>query len=51
MRNYNIYLNTDETDDDILAEWEEVLLKDFLKYSREWLTKNTDEIYWRIGLE
>lgn len=51
MRNWNTYLKSDEGSDDILAEWEEVLLKDFLQYSREWLRDNEESDAWRLGLE
>ncbi len=34
--------------DDMMSEWEEWLLKDFLDGSREWLKKNS---FWAVGLE
>lgn len=37
MRNWNKYLESNEQDEMILAEWEEILLKDFLKHSLETL--------------
>jgi hypothetical protein len=51
MRNWNIYLNSDEDNEDVLTEWEEVLIKDFLQHSKEWLAENRDDIFWRLGLE
>ncbi len=51
LRNWNIYLESDEGNDEILAEWEEVLLKDFLTHGREWLKRCGDQIFWRVGLE
>jgi len=51
MRNWNKFLETDVIDDDELAEWEEVLLKDFLQHSREWLNRNKDMVHWKLGLE
>ena len=51
LKNWNKYLESDENNDEILAEWEELLLKDFLKHSREWLDRNEDQIFWRVGLE
>lgn len=59
LRNWNKYLNSDEPDITILFEWEEIILKDFLKYSREWLfngvdcqgVPNYDSLKWKEGLE
>ena len=51
MRNWNMYLNTEENDDDVLAEWEEILYKDFLQHSKEWLHNNYNMIHWKVGLE
>ena len=50
MRNWNLYLESSECDADILAEWEEVLLKDFLCHSKDWLDNNRDDTYWREDL-
>ena len=50
MRNWNLYLESSECDEDILAEWEEVLLKDFLCHSRDWLDNNRDDVFWREDL-
>jgi len=51
MRNWNKYMESDEQDEDILAEWEEVLLKDFDRGAYEWLVANYDMIHWKVGLE
>ena len=51
LRNWNIYLESDENNEDLLVEWEEVLLKDFLQHSKEWLSDNRDDVFWRVGLE
>lgn len=45
-RNWDIYLESDESDELVLVEWEEVLLKDFLKHAKESYEGN-----WRKGLE
>ena len=34
--------------DDMMSEWEEWLLKDFLDGAKEWLKKNNG---WAVGLE
>jgi hypothetical protein len=51
LRNWNKYLNSDESSIELLYEWEEVLLKDFLKYSREWLKHNYNNDEWKEKLE
>lgn len=51
MRNWNTYLNSTEADDQVLAEWEEVCMKDFLDHAREWWNRNKEMIHWRVGLE
>lgn len=51
-RNWNKYLTYDGQDVsnmELMFQWEELLLKDFLKHSREWLNDNNGE--WRVGLE
>ena len=48
MRNWNIYLESQESNEMILVEWEEVLLKDFLQHARECLKDNP---IWGKGLE
>ena len=37
LRNWNMYLQSNEKDDDVLAMWEELLLKDFRLYANIWL--------------
>ena len=51
MRNWNLYLQSDEPSEEVLTEWEEFLLKDFLEGAREWLKRNKDMIHWKMGLE
>ncbi len=46
MRNWNIYMDSDEESIDLLFEWEEVLYKDFRKHAIE---SYDDD--WRSGLE
>lgn len=48
MRNWNAYLLSENENEDILSEWEEVLLKDFLDGARKWLRNNS---VWGKGLE
>ena len=50
MRNWNKYLESDEPNEDILVEWEEVCLKDFRKHAVEWLENNYDDTFWREDL-
>lgn len=53
MRNWNKYLDYDGDDvdsDDIMAEWEETLIRDFLQASIEWLENNRSLTYWRKDL-
>jgi len=40
LRNWNIYLDSEEPREQVLVEWEEVLLNDFLTHAREWLWNN-----------
>jgi len=51
MKNYNIYLESENESDEVLAEWEEVCIKDFLDEARIWLDNNHDMIHWKVGLE
>ena len=51
LRNWNTYLNSDESNLELLYEWEEVLLKDFLKYSKEWFHDNYNNDEWKEKLE
>ena len=37
MRNWNKYMEYTGGDDDVMAEWEEILLKDFLNAAKNWL--------------
>ena len=48
LRNWNTYMDSEGESDDMMSEWEEWLLKDFLDGSREWLKKNNG---WAVGLE
>ena len=52
QRNWNKYLEYegDETDE-MYAQWEETLLKDFLKHSKEWLDNNRNKSFWRSELK
>jgi len=53
MRNWNKYMDYDGDDvdsDDIMAEWEETLIRDFLQASIEWLENNKTLTYWRKDL-
>jgi hypothetical protein len=51
LRNWNKYLESDEPNEDILAEWEEVCLKDFRQHATEWLKENENDIFWRVDLK
>lgn len=54
MRNWNKYIEycgPEVGNEELMFEWEEVLLKDFLKHSREWLNRCGEQIFWRVGLE
>jgi len=51
MRNWNIYLQSNEQDDEVLTEWEELLLKDFYQYSLEWFKLNKNNTFWRKELK
>lgn len=52
MRNWNKYEEyIGEDTEEMMAEWEEWLLRDFLDGAREWLGKNTNSKIWRFGLE
>ena len=53
MRNWNKYItyNGDEINNtELMFEWEEVLLRDFLKHSKEWLKENRRKTNWRKEL-
>ena len=45
-----MYLQSNEKDDDVLAMWEELLLKDFRLYANIWLQKNKNKTAWRKEL-
>jgi len=49
MRHWNTYLHSDEESDDVLVEWEETLLFDFLVEATAW--KDSHNITWGKGLE
>jgi len=58
MRNWNRYIQSDEKDEDILAEWEEIIMKDFRVAAKEWLFSvddssipNYESSAWRLGCE
>jgi hypothetical protein len=55
MRSWNEYImysGKEVTNEDLMWEWEETLLKDFLKESKKWLWKNmAGNTFWRVGLE
>jgi hypothetical protein len=52
LRNWNTYLNSDEPREQVLVEWEEILLIDFLESSKEWLYSNrSGNVFWKVGLE
>lgn len=46
-----MYSGDEVHNEELMFEWEELLLKDFLKHSREWLDKCKDDTFWREGLE
>jgi hypothetical protein len=47
-----MYSGKEVTNEDLMWEWEETLLKDFLKESKKWLWKNmAGNTFWRVGLE
>ena len=50
LRNWNMYLQSNEKDDDVLAMWEELLLIDFRLYANIWLQKNKNKTAWRKEL-
>lgn len=45
MRNWKKYIDSDESDDETLATWEELLLKDFRQHANESRLK-LDELWW-----
>lgn len=49
LDNWNRYLSSDEQNEDILAEWKETLLNDFLQGARKYLVDNY--FTWGAGLE
>ena len=49
MRNWNIYLHSNEAQEEVLSEWEETLLFDFLVEATAW--KDSHNITWGRGLE
>ena len=49
-KKWNVYLNADENDDDILTEWEEVLLKEFYREAINWMKIHKDDNTWRKNL-
>lgn len=58
MRNWNRYIQSDEKDEDVLAEWEEIIMKDFRVAAKEWLFSVDDDAIpnyessaWRLGCE
>lgn len=54
LRNWNKYIEYDGKDvdnEELMYEWEELLLKDFYKSAKEWFDRVGDEIFWRVGLE
>ena len=51
MRSWNRYLTSDESDEELLTMWEELLITDFYKSAKEWLKHNYDEDEWKETLE
>jgi len=52
QRNWNKYIQYQGEDtEEMMMEWEEWLLKDFLSGAREWLANNYNSDIWRFGLE
>ena len=50
MRRWNIYLESEEPNINLLVEWEEILLKDFRRYALEWLKENKGKTGWKKDL-
>lgn len=53
MRKWNSYMTyegEDVEDEDLMFEWEELLLKDILFESKKWLKENRNKVWWRKDL-
>lgn len=50
IKQWKLYLESDEDDDDILTVWEEIIRKDFRLYANEWRNKNKNKTAWRKEL-
>jgi|8_EtaG_2_1085327.scaffolds.fasta_scaffold425608_2 hypothetical protein len=50
MLKWNVYMQSDESDDDLLSEWEELLIKDFRLKARLWLKTNKRKTKWLENL-
>ncbi|MEK9897067.1 MAG: hypothetical protein VW518_11700 [Burkholderiaceae bacterium] len=53
MRKWNSYMTyegEDVEDEDLMFEWEELLLKDILFESKKWLKENRNKVGWRKDL-
>ena len=51
LRNWNKYMEYEGDDtDEMYATWEETLLNDFLKHSKEWLAINKNKTFWKKEL-
>ena len=42
MLKWNVYMQSDEEDDDVLAQWEELIMKDWKRGATRWLNENKE---------
>tara|TARA_R110002020_G_scaffold42971_4_gene125327 strand:+ start:995 stop:1216 length:222 start_codon:yes stop_codon:yes gene_type:complete len=45
-----MYMTADENDEELLTQWEEIILQDFRRYALDWLKKNKRKTWWRKDL-
>lgn len=50
LREWNRYLQSDEQNEDVLAQWEELILKDFRTEANKWRKENKQKTKWRKDL-
>ena len=50
LREWNRYLQSDEQNEDVLAQWEELKLKDFRTEANKWRKENKRKTKWRKDL-
>ena len=46
MLKWNVYMQSDEEDDDDVAQWEELIMKDWKRGATRWLNENKRKTKW-----